>query len=345
MAAKGKTREGSLDIDWKSLGFNYMPARTHIRHTWKDGRWSEGELRTDHNITMSIAATCLHYGQAAFEGLKGFMCKDGKVRVFRPDENADRMNKTVSRILAPEVPKEVFIDSVRRVVRDNIEYVPPYGTGGSLYIRPVHVGTGPQIGIAPSKMYDFMILVMPVGPYYKGGMTPVEACVMEDYDRAAPKGMGSYKVAGNYAASLKPAKVAKEAGFSVPLFLDPKEHQYVDEFGTSNFLGITKDGKYVTPDSPSILCSITNKSLQQIARDCGITVERRPIHKDELADFAEVGACGTAVVITPISKIVIGGKSHCYGDKCGPVLKMLYERVTGIQYGELPDAHGWMYEV
>ena len=344
MVANEKASGSKPALDWNSLGFGYTPVNSHIRHTWADGKWSEGELRGEHSITMSIAACCLHYGQAAFEGLKAFTCKDGKVRIFRPDENADRLNKTAHHLLGPEIPKKMFIESVRRVVADNIEFVPPYGTGGSLYIRPLYIGTSPQIGVAPSTTYELLIMAMPVGAYYKGGMKPVDALVIEDYDRAAPKGTGSVKVAGNYAASFMPSKIAKTKGFSITLFLDPKNHEHIDEFGTSNFFAITKDGTYITPDSPSILSSITNKSLQQIARDCGLKVEKRPIHKSELSDLVEVGACGTAVVITPISSISIEGKTINYGDKY-PTLKKLYERITGIQYGELPDTHGWMYEV
>ena len=344
MSANEKASGGKPHLDWNSLGFGYIPVNTHIRHTWKDGEWSKGELRSEHTITMSVAACCLHYGQAAFEGMKAFTCKDGKVRIFRPDENADRLNRTAHHLLGPEVPKEMFIESVRKVVRDNIEFVPPYGTGGSLYIRPLYIGTSPQIGVAPSTIYDLLIMVMPVGAYYKGGLKPVDALVIEDYDRAAPKGTGSVKVAGNYAASFMPSKIAKSHGYSITLFMDPKTHEFVDEFGTSNFFAITKDGTFITPESPSILSSITNKSLQQIAKDCGMKVEKRPIHKSELPDLLEVGACGTAVVITPISSISIEGKTITYGDKY-PTLKKLYEHITGIQYGEIPDTHGWMFDV
>ncbi len=335
---------GKPELDWTHLGFGYTPVNTHIRHTWKDGVWSEGELRSDHTITMSIAACCLHYGQAAFEGLKAFTCKDGKVRLFRPDENARRLSKTARHLLGPEVPTEMFVESCRRVVRDNIEFVPPYGTGGSLYVRPLYIGTSPQIGVHPSVVYDLLIMVMPVGAYYKGGLRPVDALVIDEFDRAAPKGMGCVKVAGNYAASFLPSKIAKDKGFTITLFMDPKSHEFVDEFGTSNFFGITKEGVYVTPESPSILDSITNKSLQQIAKDLGMKVEKRPIHKDELPEFAEVGACGTAVVITPISSISIGGETISYSGEF-PTLKKLHDRITGIQYGELPDSHGWLYEV
>ncbi len=339
-------REIRTDIDWESLTFSYMPTRSNIRYKYANGAWDNGTLTSDFNISMSIAATCLHYGQNAFEGIKAFRCKDGKVRIFRPWQNHQRMNRTAHQLLGPELPEELFIEALTRVVRDNIDYVPPYGSGGSLYIRPLFIGTGAQIGVAPASEYEFIVMVMPVGKYYKEGLKGVPALVIEDFDRAAPKGMGSYKVAGNYGASLMPAKLAKNAGYPIPLFLDPKEHKYIDEFGTSNFLAITKDGKYVTSDSPSILPSVTNMSLMQVAEDLGLTVEKRPIiAEEELPEFAEVDACGTAVVITPISSVTIHGKTIEYGQECGPVSKKLYDRLTGIQYGEIEDTHGWLLEV
>ncbi len=339
-------REIRTDIDWASLGFSYMPTRSNVRCKWANGEWSKPELTTDVNVSISIAATCLHYGQNAFEGLKAFRCKDGKVRVFRPWENAKRMNRTAHQLLGPEIPEELFLDALHKVVLDNIDYVPPYGSGGSLYIRPLYLGTGPMIGVAPADEYEFIIMVMPVGKYYKEGLKGVPTLVIEDYDRAAPKGMGQYKCSGNYGASLMPAKLAKKAGYPVPLFLDPKEHKYIDEFGTSNFLAITEDGKYVTSDSPSILPSVTNMSLMEVARDLGMTVEKRPIvAEEELPTFKEVCACGTAVVITPISSVTIHGKTITYGNECGPVSKKLYDILTGIQYGELEDTHNWMFEI
>lgn len=333
------------DLDWKNLGFKYTPAKSNIRYTYTDGQWSTGTLHADASITMSIAATCLHYGQAAFEGIKAFACKDGEIRVFRPEMNAARMARTSDYILGPEVPEDLFLEAIKRVIDDNREFVPPYGTNGSLYIRPLLIGTGPQIGVAPADEYEFIIMVMPVGEYYKGGIKPVDAIVTEDYDRAAPLGTGSYKVAGNYAASLTPAKKAKDMGFPIVLYFDAKTHEYVEEFGTSNFFAITKDGKFVTPESPSILGSVTNLSLQQIAKDLGLVVERRPIHKSELADFVEVGACGTAVVVTPISSITLGETVYSYGKECGPVCRKLYEHMTAIQYGEVEDTHGWLMTV
>ncbi len=334
-----------MNIDWKNLDFSYRKAKSNIRYHYSDGSWDEGKLYEHDNIDLSIAATCLHYGQACFEGLKAFCCKDGKVRVFRPEENAKRLNQTLDHILAPEVTEETFMEAVRRVVKDNIEYVPPYGTGGSLYIRPLVIGSSAQIGISPAKEYEFIILVVPVGPYYKSGIKPVDAMIVEELDRAAPQGTGHVKVAGNYAAGLKPRQIAKDRNFQVALFLDSKTHEYVEEFGTSNFIGITSDGKYVTPKSASILASITNMSLIQIAKDFGMTVERREIHKSELKHFSEVGACGTAVIITPVGRIYYQGEEYSYGEELGPVLKRLYKEVTGIQYGEIPDRHNWLMEI
>ncbi|MBN2642407.1 MAG: branched-chain amino acid aminotransferase [Victivallales bacterium] len=333
-----------MEIDWQSLGFSYMPVKSNIRYKFSGGKWDDGILCSSDKIELSIASNCLHYGQAAFEGLKAFCCKDGKVRVFRPGENALRLNRTSAHIMGPEIPLEIFNEAVQRVVQDNIEYVPPYGTGGSLYIRPLLIGVTPQIGISASDDYIFLVLVSPVGPYYKGGIKPVDACVSE-FDRAAPRGTGHIKIAGNYAASLYPTRKAKDMGCQVALFLDAAKREYIEEFGTSNFIGISHDGAYVTPDSSSILDSITNKSLRLIARDLGIEVERRPIKIEELSSFREVGACGTAVIITPVRNICHGEKIYRFRDEIGPVLKQLYDRMTGIQYGEVEDVHGWMQEI
>jgi branched-chain amino acid aminotransferase len=324
-----------------------METRCHVRYVWRDGVWDEGELVDTPYLPMHIAAACLHYGQAAFEGLKAFRCKDGKIRLFRPQENARRMANTARRTCMAEVPESLFLEAVARVIRANEDYVPPYGTGGSLYVRPLLIGSGPQIGVAPAQEYTFLVLVVPVGPYYKGGLQPVKAMILDDFDRAAPLGVGNVKVAGNYAASLYAHEYAKHAGYPVELYLDAKEHAYVEEFATSNFIGITRDGRYVTPDSTSILPSVTNNTLKQIASDLGMTVEVRPVRFEELCDFAEIGACGTAVVVTPVCEIVRGATVIRIGSEtgCGPVLQKLYETVQGIQYGELPDTHNWCVEV
>ncbi|MDD2479703.1 MAG: branched-chain amino acid aminotransferase [Victivallaceae bacterium] len=335
-----------MNIEWSKLGFEFFPVRSNIRFSYKNGEWSEGRIHNEYNITVSIAAQVFHYGQACFEGQKAFTCKDGKVRVFRPEENARRMNQSLKHLLMPEFPEDKFVEAIRTVVKDNIDYVPPYGSGGSMYIRPVAFGTAPTIGVAPSTEYELIIMVMPVGPYYKNGIKPVDSMVISDFDRAAPLGTGRIKCAGNYAASLLPAKMAREQNCPIPLFMDPHEHLYIDEFGTSNFIAITKDGAYITPDSSSILPSITNKSLIQLAKDAGMKVEHRHIHKSELAEFAEVGACGTAVVITPVGRIFDGSTVYQYDtENMGPELKKLYDAMTGIQYGEIEDRHGWMVEV
>ena len=335
------------NIDWKSLGFAYMDTNCHIRYVWRDGKWDAGELVQSPYMPIHIAATALHYGQAAFEGLKAFCRKDGKVSLFRPQENAKRMQTTARRTCMAEVPTEMFVDACQRVVKANLEYVPPYGTGGSMYVRPLLFGSGEQIGVAPADEYTFLVLVTPVGAYYKGGLQAVKAMVQDEYDRAAPRGTGHIKVGGNYAAGLYPHLEAKKLGYPVELYLDPKEHKWIEEFSTSNFLAITKDGKYVTPKSSSILPSITNLTLRQLAQDAGIPVEVRPVAFAEVTTFAEVAACGTAVVITPVYQIERAGQVYKTGPEsgCGPVLQQLYNAVQGIQYGERPDVHGWNVEV
>ena len=301
----------------------------------------------DPYITMHIGASCLHYGQECFEGMKAFRQKCGKIVIFRPDENAKRMYRTAERCVMPPVPVEMFIDAAVKLVKKNKEFVPPYGTGGSLYLRPLLIGTGPQIGVAPAKEYTFIMMCMPVGAYYKGGLKPVRAVILDDWDRAAPHGMGDVKVGGNYAASLFAHEKAKREGWPVELYLDAKSHKYVEEFSTSNFAGITKIGKYVTPDSCSVLPSVTNKSLCQVAADLGIPVERRKIPYAEIKRFKEVAALGTAVVITPVWEITRGKDviKISEPDVVGPTLQKLYDTVQGIQYGTLPDKHGWCYEV
>ncbi len=334
-----------MNIEWDKLGFEFRPAKSNVRATFRDGKWGELRMHNDYNITMSVAANCMHYGQAIFEGMKAFRMKDGRIGVFRPQSNAKRFADSAARIMMEPLPEEMFLEAIRKVVLDNEEFIPPYGTDGSLYIRPVMFGTSPQIGVSPSFEYEFVMMVMPAGPYYKGGIKPVDALIFDQLDRAAPHGTGNIKCAGNYAASLYSSKMAKKAGCAVALFLDPATHEYIDEFGTSNFFAITKDGKYVTPDSPSVLPSVTNDSLLTIAKDFGIATERRRIHKSELADFAEVGACGTAVVLTPVHRIFYNDQTFTYSDTIGPVSSKLYHAIKAIQYGEAPDRHGWMFIV
>ena len=336
-----------VEIDWSSLGFAYMPTRSHIRYHWKDGAWDGGELVRKDTIELSVAAGCLHYGQEAFEGLKVFRQKDGKVVAFRPEQNAERLQRTAVRTVMPPVPTAMFLEALDRVVKDNLDYVPPYGTGCSLYVRPLLIGSGPQIGVAPAHEYDFLMMVMPMGDYYKGGIKPVRAIIFDEYDRAAPQGMGDVKVGGNYAASLYAHEKAHGMGFPVELYLDSKTHTTVEEFATSNFLGFKKDGTYVTVKSRSVLPSVTNLSLQQLAKDMGHAVEVRTVPYEELREFAEVGACGTAVVVTPVYEIVRGDDVIRVGsaEACGPNLLKLHNAVQDIQFGRAPDTHGWCREI
>ena len=333
-------------LDWKNLGFKYMTTACHIEYVWRDGAWDAGTIVEEPYLKMHIAASCLHYGQEAFEGMKAFRCQDGKLRVFRPEENAHRMYRTAVRTCMAPVPVTMFVDAVKRVVKANEDYVPPYGTGGSMYIRPLLIGTGPQIGVAPANEYTFVVLVIPAGEYYKGGLKPVRSIILDEYDRAAPLGMGDVKVGGNYAASLYAHEEAKKSGYPVELYLDAKTHTYVEEFATSNFFGIKPDGTYVTPDSNSVLPSVTNDTLKQIARDLGLKVEVRPIPFEELSTFSEIAACGTAVVVTPVYEIRRGDRTIKIGapDQCGPVVQKLFDAVQDVQYGRTPDTHNWCVE-
>ncbi|MCF7790902.1 MAG: branched-chain amino acid aminotransferase [Victivallales bacterium] len=332
-------------IDWGRLGFEYIKTNCHIEYTYKNGKWDDGKLVDNDTIEISIAANVLHYGQAVFEGLKAFSCADGKVRTFRDKDNASRMADSAKYVSMPEVPTALFQEAIDKVIKENIEYIPPYDTGGALYIRPFEFGSGPVMGVNPSDEYKFIVYVAPVGPYYKGGIKPVNAIILDDFDRTAPNGAGMYKLAGNYAAGMHSSKLAKEKGYPIVLFLDPKEHKYIDEFSTSNFIGISEEGKYVTPNSKSVLPSITNKSLIQLARDLGIEVEIRPIEFEEVKNFKEVGACGTAVVITPLSSITRNNLTLHFGEECGPVFMKLYSTLRDIQYGKISDIHNWNREI
>ena len=288
-----------------------------------------------------MAATALHYGQEAFEGMKAFRCPDGKIRAFRIKDNAERLQSTCRGILMPELPTELFEAMVKKVVKLNERFVPPYESGASLYIRPLLIGTGAQVGVHPANEYMFVIFV---GPYFKGGFATNDYVIIREYDRAAPLGTGRYKVGGNYAASLAANKMAHDAGYASEFYLDAKEKKYIDECGAANFFGI-KDGKYITPKSSSILPSITNRSLQQLAKDLGMEVEVRPIPEEELSTFEEAGACGTAAVISPIRKIddLENHKSYVISKdgKPGPWSEKLYTHLRAIQYGTEPDVHGW----
>ncbi len=337
----------SANLDWPNLPFDYMKTDFNIRYYYKDGKWSEGELVTEDTINLHMAAPCLHYGQEAFEGMKAFETKDGKIVVFRPEENAKRLQKTSRRIFMPEIPEDTFIDAAKRVISANKKFVPPYGTGASLYLRPLVIGTGARVGLGPAPEYMFIIFVTPVGPYYKGGgLTPVNALVVTDYDRAAPQGVGDCKVGGNYAAGLAGGQFGKDKGYPVVLYLDSREKKYIDEFSTSNFIAI-KGNKYITPSSKSILQSITNDSLSIIAADMGMTVERRPIDIAEIKEFDEIGAVGTAAVVTPVNRIHYNGTDYNFGkgEKAGPVITSLHESLIKIQNGDIEDKFNWLTEI
>ncbi|MGM9713720.1 MAG: branched-chain amino acid aminotransferase [Prevotella sp.] len=335
-------QQGMKDFDWENLGFGYHKTDYNVRCYYHDGKWGEIEICSSEYINMHIAATCLHYGQEAFEGLKAYRCPDGKVRVFRSDENAARLQSTCRGILMPEVSTEMFNKMVDMVVRLNQEYIPTYESGATLYVRPLLVGLTPQVGVHPAEDYMFLIFVTPVGPYFKGGFSTNPYVIIRDHDRAAPLGTGIYKVGGNYAASLLANDKAHKMGYACEFYLDAREKKYIDECGAANFFGI-KDNTYVTPKSTSILPSITNKSLMQLAEDMGMKVERRQIPEEELSTFEEAGACGTAAVISPISRIddIETGKSYVFGDEPGPISEKLYHHLRNIQYGIEPDVHGW----
>jgi branched-chain amino acid aminotransferase len=332
------------DLDWRNLSFGYLKTDWNARYTWKDGKWDEGVMTADEMLPLHMAATCLHYGQEAFEGLKAFEQKNGDVAVFRIEENAKRMERTADKIYMAKVPEELFIEAVFRTINANRRFVPPYGTGASLYIRPLLIGSGPQVGVKPAEEYMFIVFVTPVGPYFKTGFKPVDLIVEEEFDRAAPNGVGDIKVGGNYAAGMRASIRAKSRGYTEVLYLDAKEKKYIDESGPANFFAITKAGQYVTPASQSILPSVTNMSLFQLAADMGLKPERRPVEVKEIFDFEEAGCCGTAAVITPIGSITWGDKkvSLSKNGEAGPKCTELYKRLTSIQLGDSKDPYGWI---
>lgn len=334
-----------VTLDWGNLPFGYIKTNANVRCYYRNGAWGEIEESTSEHINMHMAATCLHYGQEAFEGLKAYKGKDGKIRLFRVEENAKRMAETAKYIRMAEPPVDLFIEAVKKVVSLNKEFVPPYESGATLYIRPLLIGTGPQVGVKPACEYLLIIFVTPVGPYYKAGFKPIDVLVERDSDRAAPLGTGHIKVGGNYAGSLVGQEKAYKNGYSACLYLDAREKKYIDEAGTANFFAI-KNNTYITPQSHSILPSVTNKSLIQLAEHLGLKVERRQISIDELGSFEETGACGTAAVISPIDKIVDMENNktyqYCKNGQVGPVSYKLYEQLRGIQYGDISDPFGWI---
>ncbi|MBE6672175.1 MAG: branched-chain amino acid aminotransferase [Ruminococcaceae bacterium] len=338
----------SKNIDWANLGFGYVPTDARYVSWYKDGKWDDGTLTSDASITMSECACVLQYAQTVFEGLKAYTTADGRIVTFRPDLNAERMIDSANRLKMPAFPKERFIDAIKQVVAANKEFVPPYGSGATLYIRPFMFGYDSIIGVKPANEYQFRAFCTPVGPYFKGGVRPLTVRI-SDYDRAAPNGTGHIKAGLNYAMSLYAIVDAHEKGFDENFYLDPATRTKIEETGGANILFVTKDGKVVTPKSSSILPSITRRSLLQVAKDyLGLEVEEREIYVEELSEMAECGLCGTAAVISPVGKIVDHGKEICLPsgmNEMGPITKKLYETLTGIQMGTIPAPEGWIVEV
>ena len=333
------------NLDWSSLGFGYIQTDKRYVSNYKNGSWDEGTLTSDATITINECAGVLQYAQTVFEGMKAYTTEKGQIVVFRPDLNAERMVNSAKRLEMPPFPQDRFVDAVKQVVKANEGYVPPYGSGATLYIRPYMFGSDAVIGVKPANEYQFRIFCTPVGPYFKGGAKPITIRV-SDYDRAAPNGTGHIKAGLNYAMSLHAIVEAHEQGYAENMYLDSATRTKVEETGGANFLFVTKDGKVVTPKSSTILPSITRRSLVYVAREyLGLEVEERPVYFDEVKDFAECGLCGTAAVISPVGKIVDHGKEICLPsgmDEMGPVTKKLYETLTGIQMGRIEAPKGWI---
>ena len=333
------------NLDWSSLGFGYIQTDKRYFSNYKNGSWDEGTLTSDATITISECAGVLQYAQTVFEGMKAYTTEKGQIVVFRPDLNAERMVNSAKRLEMPPFPQDRFVDAVKQVVKANEGYVPPYGSGATLYIRPYMFGSDAVIGVKPANEYQFRIFCTPVGPYFKGGAKPITIRV-SDYDRAAPNGTGHIKAGLNYAMSLHAIVEAHEQGYAENMYLDSATRTKVEETGGANFLFVTKDGKVVTPKSSTILPSITRRSLVYVAKEyLGLEVEERPVYFDEVKDFAECGLCGTAAVISPVGKIVDHGKEICLPsgmDEMGPVTKKLYETLTGIQMGRIEAPKGWI---
>lgn len=333
------------NIDWAHLPFGYLKTDYNVRCAFKDGKWGDIEVSDSEFINVHMAATCLHYGQEIFEGQKAFRGKDGRIRVFRPEENAKRIQRSARGLMMAPLPEDKFLEMVKMVIKLNERFVPPYESGSSLYLRPIEIGMTPRVGVSASDEYLFVIFATPVGPYFKDGFKPTKVAIYREYDRAAPCGTGKWKVGGNYAGSLVATDRARKAGYSAVLFLDPKEKLYIDECGPANFFAI-KGNTYITPKSDSILPSITNMSLQEIAKDLGLKVENRQIHVEELAEVDEAAECGTAAVASPISEIddIDLGKKYVISKdgNPGPVTTKLYHQLQAIQKGEMPDTHNWL---
>ena len=336
------------DIDWSNIGFGYIKTDYRYVSNFKDGSWDEGALITDDTITLSECACVLQYAQTCFEGLKAYTTEDGHIVIFRPDLNAERMMNSAARLEMPQFPKERFVEAVTKLVEANADFVPPYGSGATLYIRPYMFGTNPVIGVKPASEYQFRAFCTPVGPYFKGGAKPITIRVT-DFDRAAPHGTGHVKAGLNYAMSLHAIVDAHKQGFDENMYLDAGTRTYVEETGGANFIFVTKDGTVVTPKSDSILPSITRRSILYVAEHyLGLKTEERPVPFTEVKDFAECGLCGTAAVISPVGKIVDHGNEICFPsgmEKMGPVIQKLYNTLTGIQMGHIEAPEGWIHVI
>jgi branched-chain amino acid aminotransferase len=334
-------------LDYATLPFAYHATDINVRYRWRDGRWDDGEETSSEVLPLHVAATCLHYGQAAFEGLKIYEARDGRVLGFRIRDNAARMAHSAETLVMEPPPVELFHEAVRRAVRANQRFIPPYGTGATLYVRPLLIGTEARIGVRPADEYLLLVLATPVGPYFKSGFTPTKVVLEEEFDRAAPRGVGSAKAAGNYAAGLRATMRAKRGGYGEALYLDAQGRKNIEELGAANFFGITADRAYVTPKSRSVLGSITNASLRTLAPELGYRVEARDVPLEELDRFVEAGACGTAAVITPIESITVRERDIVYlpDGRPGPHCTALYRALTAVQFGDAEDKWGWTEEI
>lgn len=336
------------NIDWANLGFGYVQTDKRFVANFKDGKWDAGQMTEDANVVINECAGVLQYAQTIFEGMKAYTTEDGRIVTFRPDLNAARMADSARRLEMPVFPEDKFVEAVVETVKENAAYVPPYGSGATLYIRPYMFGSSSVIGVKPADEYQFRVFTTPVGPYFKGGVKPLTIKV-SDFDRAAPHGTGHIKAGLNYAMSLHAIMTAHEEGYDENMYLDAATRTKVEETGGANFLFVTKDNKVVTPKSDSILPSITRRSLMVVAKEyLGLEVEEREVYLDELEDFAECGLCGTAAVISPVGKIVDHGKEICFPsgmDDMGPITKKLYDTLTGIQMGRIEAPEGWLVEI
>ncbi|MGM0634098.1 MAG: branched-chain amino acid aminotransferase [Pseudomonadota bacterium] len=341
-----KEEASETSLDWSELGFHYRPTEFRFRAIWRDGEWSEGELIRSEIIPVHEGAPSLHYAQQCFEGLKAQTAPDGRVLLFRPELNAERMREAASRLLIPEVPESLFLRGVEEAVRANHQWVPPHGYGAALYIRPMLIGVGENLGLKPAKEFEFRVFVSPVGPYYSDSGMGVISLAVSDIDRAAPAGTGSYKVGANYAGGLLATREAQKHGANEALYLDSARRQYIDEAGSANILVVMDGNRLVTPKSGAVLPSVTRRSLMTIAeRELDMKVEHRPIDlRAEIDDFREVGACGTAAVLAPVGSILVDGQWHRFhgnGESVGPVMQQLYDRLVTLQRGERDDPYGW----